>query len=91
MNLKTGSPHLIRTRHLHLWLRKLWWRAASAVPVRDEEQRILQLGALHGCRRRRAVSAQLVLVAAAVAHPVRGAELELLRALRAQNLLRLAG
>ena len=74
MNLKTGSPHLFRTRHLRSRLRKLWQRAASAVPVRDEEQRILQLSALHGCRRRRACAAQLVLVAAVMAHPVGGAE-----------------
>jgi hypothetical protein len=91
MNLKTGSPHLLRTRHMRLWLGKLWQRAASAVPVRDEPQRRLQLGALHGCRRRRACAALLVPVAAAVAHPVRGAKIELLRAMRARNLLGLVG
>ena len=89
MNKKTGSPHLFRPRRMRSRLRKLRQRAATAVPVRDEPQRLLQLGALHGCQRRRACATQLVLVAAAVAHPVGGAELELLRALRTRNLLRL--
>ena len=82
-----GSPPVPNAAQCVRGPRRLSQRAVSAIPVRDEPPRLLQLGALHGCRRRRACAAQLVLVAAAVAHPVRAAELERLLALRARNLL----